>query len=361
MAADYYDVLGVSRTASADEIKKAFRTKAHQFHPDKSTGDAEKFKEINEAYQVLSDAEKRQQYDQYGQTFDQARRQGGAPGGNAYGGFGGFDGANVDFGDLGDMFGDLFGFGGGSRRSVQQRGRDIAVKMEIPFRMSIDGGEQRITIKRLLRCERCGGHGAEPGTERATCGTCHGSGQVRQVQRTMLGAMQSVQVCPDCDGEGTTIKTRCDSCRGEGRVERAEPLAVKIPAGISSGQKIRVSGQGEAGRRGTPAGDLYITISVAADPRFTRDGDDLTMERDIPLTMATLGGTIDIPTVDGEVTLKIPAGTPSGREFAIRGQGVPHLRGRGRGDIRVKVHIVIPSKISGKAKKLLKELQSEGL
>ncbi len=361
MAADYYDLLGVSRTANADEIKKAFRAKAHQFHPDKSTGDAEKFKQINEAYQVLSDAEKRQQYDQYGQTFDQARRQGGAPGGDPFGGFGGFQGGNVDFGDLGDMFGDMFGFGGSTRATKQHRGRDIAVSMDVPFQYVIDGGEQRITIKRLLQCERCHGQGAEPGSDRATCTTCQGSGQVRQVQRTILGAMQSVQACPTCEGEGTTIKTRCDQCRGEGRIEKAEPLSVKIPPGISAGQKIRINGQGEAGRRGAPAGDLYITIIVAEDARFVRDGDDLTMTRSIPLSTATLGGTIDVPTVEKDVTLKIPNGTPSGREFIIRGQGVPHLRGRGRGDLRVKVEVVIPAKLSAKAKKLLKDLQAEGL
>jgi len=361
MANDYYDLLGVSRTASADEIKKAFRTKAHQFHPDKSTGDAEKFKQINEAYQVLSDSEKRQQYDQYGQTFDQARRQGGAPGGDPFAGFGGFQGGNVDFGDLGDMFGDMFGFGSQRQSRQPNRGRDIQATLGIEFRTAAFGGEESIQLKRLTVCSRCDGRGAEPGTQPETCKTCQGSGQVRQMQRTILGAMQSVTVCPACEGDGTTITTRCDRCRGEGRTESTDTMTVKIPAGIQTGQKIRLVGKGEAGRRGAPAGDLFIIPEITPDPRFRRVDDDIVTDTSIPISRATLGGTIDVETLDGTSTMKIPAGTPSGREFILRGKGVPHLRGRGRGDHRVIVRVQIPEKLSGRAKKLLKELADEGL
>ena len=360
MATDYYDLLGVSRNASAEEIKKAFRTKAHQFHPDKSTGDAEKFKEINEAYQVLSDTTKRQQYDQYGQTFDQARRQGGAPAGDPFGfGQNGFQG-NVDFGDLGDMFGDLFGFGGRTSHKTE-RGRDIQAVLNVPFRVSVFGGEEPITFKHLAGCDRCGGTGAEPGTSRETCGTCQGSGQVRRVQQTMLGAVQSVQACPTCHGEGTKIVTRCDRCHGEGRVEKTDTMTIKIPAGIATGQKIRLPNKGEAGRRGTPSGDLYIEIDVEPDPKLKRDGDDLVVEVELPLTTAALGGTIDVPTIDGPTTMKIPAGTPSGQTFLLRNKGVTHLRGRGRGDERVIVRVRIPTKLTAKSKKLLKELADEGV
>jgi len=365
MAANYYDLLGVSKSASADEIKKAFRTKAHQFHPDKQTGDAEKFKEINEAYQVLGDAEKRQQYDQYGQTHDQARRQGGAPaGGNPFGaGFGqqgGFSG-NVDFGDLGDIFGDVFGFGGGSRRRGPSRGSDIQATLRIQFKTAAFGGEETIQLRHHVACERCQGNGAEPGTSAETCPTCKGSGQVRAVQQTILGAMQSVQTCSTCQGEGTTVKTKCSTCHGQGRQEKTDTITVKIPAGIADGQRIKLSGKGEAGMRGMPAGDLYLEVDVVKDLKFTRDDDDVVMSVDVPMTVASLGGTVEVETLDGKVTLKIPAGTPSGKVLLLKGKGITHLRGRGRGDQRVTIEVTIPQHLSSKAKKLLKELQNEGV
>lgn len=363
MAANYYDLLGVSKSASQDEIKKAFRAKAHQYHPDKSTGDAEKFKQINEAYQVLSDAEKRQQYDQYGQTFDQARRQGGGPaGGNPFGGgYGGF-GGNVDFGDLGDIFGDMFGFGGASRgRSRPARGSDIQATIRIPFRVAAFGGEETIQLRHHVTCRRCAGNGAEPGTSVETCPTCKGTGQVQRVQQTILGAMQTVQVCSTCHGEGTTIKTKCTVCHGSGREEQTETITVKIPSGIASGQRIKLSGRGEAGQRGTPAGDLYLEVDVQEDPVFRRADDDVLTTSTVPFTVATLGGAVSVETLDGPVTLKIPAGTASGKVFIIKGKGIPRLRGRGRGDQRVTVEIDIPTKLSAKAKKLLKELQDEGV
>lgn len=360
MAADYYELLGVARGASQDDIKKAFRTKAHQHHPDKAGGDTEKFKAINEAYQVLSDPQKRQQYDQYGQTFDQARRQGGnaGPGGFPGGGFSG----NVDFGDLGDIFGDMFGFGGGRRQSARPaRGRDIAAHLPIDFRTAAFGGEQTLQLNHPVVCDRCHGSGAEHGSAPVTCATCQGAGQVQRVQQTILGAMQSIGVCPTCHGEGTTIQNPCGRCRGEGRVEKRETLTVKIPAGIAAGQKIKLTGKGEAGRRGTPAGDLFLEVEVQPDPTFTRDDDDVLVTATIPLSVATLGGVVDVPTLEGKVGLKIPAGTPAGKVLIIKGRGIAHLRGRGRGDQRVTIDLAVPKHLSAKAKKLLKELQNEGL
>ncbi len=367
MAANYYELLGVSKSASADEIKKAFRTKAHQFHPDKSTGDAEKFKEINEAYQVLGDAEKRSQYDQFGQTHDQARRQGGGPGaGNPFGAggnpFGGGYSGNVDFGDLGDIFGDMFGFGGGRRSQARSsRGSDIQATLRIPFRTAAFGGEETIQLRHHVTCVHCSGKGAEPGTSTETCTTCKGSGQVQRIQQTILGAMQSVQVCSTCQGEGVMITTKCKVCDGQGREEKMETVTVKIPEGIADGQRIKLSGKGEAGMRGTPAGDLYLEIDVTKDANFTRDDDDILTTAQVALTVVSLGGTVDVETLDGKTTLKIPAGTPSGKIFILKSKGIPHLRGRGRGDQRVTVEVVIPTHLSAKAKKLLKDLQGEGV
>ncbi len=362
MASDYYQLLGVNRSASADEIKKAFRTKAHQFHPDKSTGDAEKFKEINEAYQVLSDSTKRQQYDQYGQTFDQARRQGGPAAGGAGGPFGGGFGGQVDMGDLGDMFGDLFGFGGGrSARSRVTRGADIRAELTILFRLAAFGGEENIQIRHHVTCPECSGSGAKRGSAPKQCATCGGRGQVQRVQQTFLGAVQTVGTCPTCDGEGTTVSDKCSHCHGHGRIEKTEKITVKIPAGIDAGQRIKLAGKGEAGRRGQPSGDLYLDISIAPDATLKRDGDIVFGEAMIPMSVAALGGTVEVETLDGPVTLKIPAGTPPGKVFQIKGKGIPQLRGRGRGDHRVKVTVDVPKHLSAKAKKLLKELQDEGV
>ncbi|MEK7636889.1 MAG: molecular chaperone DnaJ [Patescibacteria group bacterium] len=367
MAANYYDLLGVNKSASTEEIKKAFRAKAHQFHPDKSNGDAAKFKEINEAYQVLNDAEKRRQYDQFGQTYDQARRQGGSPAGAGAGPFGdfsqpgGFTG-NVDFGDLGDIFGDMFGFGGGSRRRGDpSRGSDIQATIHIPFKTAAFGGEETIQLRHRVACSRCHGQGAEPGTSAETCHACKGSGQVRTVQQTILGAIQSVQTCPTCQGEGTTVKTKCTTCHGQGRQEQTDTITVKIPSGIADGQSIKLSGKGEAGMRGMPAGDLFLEVDVAKDSIFTRDDDDVLTTVNVPLTIAGLGGTVSVETLDGRVTLKIPAGTPSGKVLVLKSKGIPHLRGRGRGDQRVTAEVVIPKNLSARAKRLLKELQDEGV
>lgn len=363
MPADYYDLLGVNRGASADDIKKAFRQKAHQFHPDKTNGDAEKFKQINEAYQVLSDPQKRQQYDQFGQTFDQARRQGGGPAGA--GGFGGFPGGgfagNVDFGDIGDIFGDMFGFGGSRRSRRPTRGQDIQAAVRIDFRMAAFGGQQEFQLRHHVVCSRCQGSGAEPGSQPVTCPTCNGSGQVQRMRQTILGAMQTMETCSTCHGQGTTVDTPCRQCHGQGRREETETITVKVPAGIADGQRIKLAGRGEAGPRGTSPGDLYLEVSIAPDPVFHREDDDILTDADIPLTTATLGGTVDIETIDGPVKLKIPAGTPNGKVFLLKNHGITHLRGRGRGDQRVTINVTIPQHLTAKAKKLLKDLQDEGV
>ncbi len=366
MAQDYYSILGVARTASADEIKKAFRKKAHELHPDKAGGDAEKFKQVNEAYQVLGNQTKRQQYDQFGTTSEQAQRQGGFGGfggqsawGNAAGG--GFTG-NVDFGDMGDIFGDLFGFGRSSRGQRQPaRGREIEAELSIDFRTAAFGGSQTIELKHQVVCQHCKGAGAEPGSHRQTCATCQGSGQVQRAQQTFLGTVQTVQVCPTCKGEGTIIEKPCKVCHGEGRRSLMDRLTVKIPAGIDSGQQIRLSGKGEAGRRGTPPGDLYLRVRVAPDPVFKRRGSDLLSTITISITQAALGGTVEVPGLDSTQTLKIPAGTQSGKVFSLKNQGLVNIRGTGRGSHFVTVMVEIPSKLSGQQKKLLKELQSAGL
>lgn len=372
MAKDYYDILGVAKGASAEEIKKAYRTLAHKHHPDKSGGDETKFKEINEAYQVLSNAQKRQQYDQYGQTFEQAQRQGGFGGGGfswedfARQSGGGFQGQNVnfDFGDLGDMFGDLFGFGGGSRTRRTQRARqggDIQTEMSIDFREAVFGVEKLVDLYKLSTCGHCHGNGAEPGTKIETCPTCGGSGQVRQVQQTILGAFQSVGVCPTCHGEGKKASKKCTECGGSGRVKASEQIKVQIPAGISDGETIRLSGKGEAGTHGSSAGDLYITIRVKPDKEFTREKDDILSEVAVTFSQAALGTKVPVVTLDGEVTLHIPSGTQSGKVFKLKDKGVPHLRSRGRGDHLVTVTVVTPPHLSREQKKLLEELQQTGL
>jgi molecular chaperone DnaJ len=370
MAKDYYDILGVSKNATQDEIKKAYRKLAHQYHPDKAGGNEEKFKEINAAYQVLSKTDKRKQYDQFGSGFEQAGAGAGAGGfswedfsraggGGPFGG--GFQQQNVEFdmGDLGDVFGDLFGFGrrGRSQRTRQASpGNDIQTEMNIEFREAVFGAEKVIDLYKNVLCKHCSGNGAEPGTKIETCKTCGGNGQVEQVQRTILGALRSVVVCPDCRGEGKKVSKKCKQCHGEGRVKESERIKVKIPAGISEGETIRLAGKGEAGLKGMTSGDLYITLRVTPDPEFKREGDDIFSETEISFSQAALGDKISVNTLDSEVMLKIPAGTQSGKVFKLKEKGVPHLRTRGRGDHLVTVNVMTPSKLSRKQKQLLEEL-----
>ena len=361
MAKDYYDILGVSRSASEDEIKKAFRKKAHEVHPDKAGGDEAKFKEVNEAYQVLSNKEKRGQYDQYGQTFEDARRQGGGPGAGAgFGGFGGQAGGfqgNVDMGDLGDIFGDMFGFGGGRSRSRRrQGGSDIQADLRLNFRDAVFGATKELELFKEGVCERCNGNGAEPGAKVTTCSTCKGSGQVQRVVNSMFGQMAQTTVCPTCEGQGSVPSTKCSTCGGNGRVKREHRIKVDIPAGIDDGETLRLQGQGEAGERGAPAGDLYLRMHVQADPTFTRKGANILSEVHLGVASAALGTKVEVETLDGPVSMKIPAGTQSGKVFRLGDKGVPHLRKRGRGDHLVTIVVDTPRKLSGERKKLLKRL-----
>lgn len=367
MAKDYYDILGVAKNASTDDIKKAYRKLAHQFHPDKQNGgDESKFKEVNEAYQVLGNEQKRKQYDQFGQTFGSAGQQG--AGGfswqdfaraNQQGDFGGFNGQSVDF-DFGDLFGDLFGFGGGSRsrkRSQANKGADTTAEISISLLEAVTGTEKQFSLKHYIVCDRCHGNGAEPGTKITDCKTCGGAGEVQQVQQTVFGQFATRVVCPTCHGEGKQITEKCSRCRGEGRIRQESVITVKIPAGIADGEQIRLSGKGEAGKKGSASGDLYLAVHVLNDERFTRKGDDIVSVILISISDAVLGTTVDVETVEGPVSLKIPSGTEAGKVFILRNKGVPHLRSRGKGDHLVTVEIEIPKRLSRDEKRLFEQLR----
>jgi molecular chaperone DnaJ len=358
MSKDYYKILGVDKGASAEEVKKAFRKLAHQHHPDKASGNEVKFKEINEAYQVLSDTNKRAQYDRFGSDFAQnAGGRGGFQGFEGFAGFGG-QGFNVNMDDLGEMFGgfgDIFGFGG-SRGGRKKQGRDIQVSLSVSFIEAAFGTEKEIKLKKAAVCSVCQGSGAQSVSDMETCKTCQGSGRVVRVQRTMLGNIQTQGICPDCQGEGKQIKNKCHQCHGAGVVSEVVSLSIKIPAGIDDGQSIRLSGQGEAGERGAPAGDLYVNVRIEPDKRFERQGSTVLSQVIIGFTMAALGGKIEVPTIDGPVNLKIPDGTQSGKQFILREHGIPRLNGRGRGDQIVTVVVKTPTGLSRSQRKLLEEL-----
>lgn len=348
MPSDYYDLLGVPKDASDEDIKKAFRKLAHQHHPDKPGGDAEKFKKINEAYQVLSDPEKRKRYDQFGANFEQ---MGGGPGG-----FGGFDfrqaGVNFDMGDLGDMFGDIFGMGG-ARRREPARGRNIEMDLHVSFEESAFGVDREITVRKTVECEECDGTGAEKGSKQIDCIQCGGSGQVRKVQQTILGSFQTVGTCPRCQGEGKTAERQCKRCGGQGVAKGERVLNVKVPAGIADGEVLRVTGGGEAAPRGGRPGDLYLAIRVRADKRFQRDGFDVHSTVEIGVGKAALGGSVPVETLDGPVELDVPAGTQPGQVFRLRGKGITHLRKSGRGDHLVTVAVRVPKRLSKEQRKAL--------
>ncbi len=363
---DYYDILGVSKSASADEIKRAFRKKAHEHHPDKGNGNAEKFKAANEAYQVLSDQEKRQQYDAYGQTFEQAGRSGGFnyAGGNPFEGFGfnesGF-GADFSegFGGLGDIFGDLFGTRE-SRASRKNRGIDLEMGMEISFIEAVFGTEKTVRLEKQDTCERCGGSGAASGSKVTTCPKCHGSGQIVTGRRTIFGIVQSRVSCDRCEGTGKVPEKACGTCDGKGITRQEKILEVKIPSGIDDGQRIRVAGEGEMGYRGTNPGDLYLRLKVVPSKEFKRDGFNLLKDLPIGFAQATLGAKILVKTMDGQIELNIPSGTQPGTIFKIKGKGVPHINQPSRrGDLLITARVVIPSKLSKKEKELLKQLAAE--
>jgi molecular chaperone DnaJ len=369
MSKDYYNILGVNKSASSDEIKKAFREKAHKFHPDKQGGDEAKFKELNEAYQVLGDEKKHSQYDQFGQTFEQARGQGGFSGFEDFRDFSGFtNGFNINMDDLGDIFGgfgDIFGFSarGGQGRRQRERGRDIEITLNIDFKDAVFGVEREISLRKTVSCSKCQGLGAEPGSDWETCSTCRGSGRVIKIQRTILGNVQMQTTCAACGGQGKIIKEKCRQCKGVGIMSEIVNLKIKLPAGVDNGETIRYTGQGEAALPGGQAGDLYIKVKVNPDKRFKRQGYDILSTADINITTAALGGKIEIATVDGPVELKIPEGTQSGRVFKLKAKGVPQVNGRGRfggaqdrrGDHLVEVIVKTPTDLSKKQKELLKE------
>lgn len=367
MAKDYYRILGVEKGASAEEIKKAYRKLAHEFHPDKAGSDhakkttnEAKFKEINEAYQVLSNDEKRRQYDQYGTTFEDAQRQGGGgPGGfgGFGGGFGGFNagGFRMDPEDIEDLLGGMFG-GGRSRR--QQRGQDIEVAVSLTFHEAVFGASKEIRLQKKVSCGTCKGSGAEPGSPIRDCVTCHGQGQVRAQHRTIFGNIETAQTCASCRGQGKKAEKACTACRGAGVQREVVSFPVQIPAGIENDQVVAIGGQGEAGEYGTPAGDLYVRVRVKADQQFERRGDDIWSEISVTFPEAALGTKKDVATVDGDVTMDIPAGTQSGDVLRLKGKGVPHMQSRGRGDHHVMVRVMTPTKLSRQQRHLLEQFDA---
>ncbi len=351
---DYYEVLGVSRGASEDEIKKAYKKMARKYHPDLNPGDKtaeEKFKEVNEAYEVLSDADKKARYDQYGHA-------GVDPNFGAGGFGGGFDGS-FDFGDLGDIFGSFFGggFGGGRRTNpnAPQRGESIRMSIAISFEEAAFGCEKAVTVERYETCDTCHGNGCAPGTSPEVCPDCHGTGTVQVRRQTPMGVFATSSPCPKCGGKGRIIHQPCKDCRGSGMVRKKKTIQASIPAGIDNGQTISIRGQGNAGKNGGPAGDLLITITVRPHELFRREGTSVLCEAPITFTQAVLGAELEIPTIDGKVKYTLPEGTQSGTTFRLKGKGIPSINGRGRGDQYVTVYIEPPKNLNKEQKEALKK------
>lgn len=348
---DYYEILGISKSASADEIKKAFRRLAVKYHPDKQGGDEAKFKEINEAYEVLSNPDKRQRYDQFGH----AGLGGNGGGSSGFNGFGG-QGQNVhfDFGDLGlgDIFGQFFGGGTGQGGQRSRQGQDVAVALTLTFEEAVFGATKEISLTIDDACSHCKGSGAEPGHSLKTCPTCHGSGQVNRVMNTIFGQIQQAAVCDNCHGHGRVPEKPCSVCRGKGVQRTTQQMDIKVPAGIDDGVAIRLVGRGEA-VQGGQKGDLYVNIRVRPHKKFTREGSLILSQENIDIVTAALGGTTRVDTVDGSLTIKIPAGTQSGTDFKLAGHGVTHLRGSTRGDHIVTIHVETPTKLTKRQRELL--------
>jgi molecular chaperone DnaJ len=354
---NYYDILGVQKSASEDDIKKAFRKLAQKYHPDKKGGDEAKFKEVSEAYAVLSDKKKRAEYDTYGKTFAGGGQQG----------FGGFDFSNfaqgAGFGgngqsfefDLGDIFSEFFGQNG--QRSA--RGRDISIDIELPFRDAVFGTERRVLISKMSVCTTCAGTGAKAGSKMTTCQTCNGKGSLRETRNSIFGTFTQERLCPRCKGKGEVPETPCETCHGEGVAKREEEIRVVIPAGVDDGEMIRMPGRGEATSSGG-AGDLYVKLHVRPDTRFAREGSNLTSSLSVKLTDALLGATYAVPTLNGEEKVQVPAGVAHGEVIRVRGQGIPYGRGS-RGDLLVKVDIQFPKKLSKNAREIIAKLKEEGL
>lgn len=355
---DYYNILDVQKNASKDEIKKAFHKLAHKYHPDKSGGDDKKFKEINEAYQILSDDKKRREYDTYGSTFENAQQQG-------QGGFGGFDfsgfqnsgGVDFDFGNINDIFGEFFG--GGGERQQERRGRDISTEMHISFSEAVFGVERKVVIPKTSYCDTCEGSGAKPGSGMKTCETCNGQGKIHETKRSFLGSFSSVRACNTCLGSGKIPSEKCATCKGAGVLRKNEEITIKIPPSINNGEMIRMTGAGEAISHGI-AGDLYIKINVSTHPIFKRDGLNLTMDMDIKLTDALLGTEYTINTLDGAVKISIPEGVSPEETLRVREKGIPSGKNK-RGDLLIKVHIKLPKKLSKRSRELVDKLKEEGV
>ncbi|NLG36856.1 MAG: molecular chaperone DnaJ [Clostridiales bacterium] len=346
---DYYEVLGVDRSASDEDIKKAFRRLAKECHPDLHAGDKEaeaRFKEVNEAYEVLSDPQHRSQYDQFGHAGPQG-----------FGGFGGFQGG---FGGFEDIFESFFGgdiFGGRRGRTGPQRGRDVEVNLRITFEEAAFGAKKSVTVNRQEHCETCGGSGAKTGTRRETCSQCRGTGQVRQVRQTILGQTVTSSPCPACSGTGSVVKEPCADCRGTGRVMRQRTISLDVPPGIDDGQSISLRGQGEAGYREGPSGDLLVHIAVQPHKLFVRDGYSVKCEVPITFTQAALGAEIEVPTLDGRVRYEIPEGTQTGTVFRLRNRGVQKLHSTDRGDMYIRVNVEIPQRLTRAQKDILRKFE----
>ncbi|MBI4312245.1 MAG: molecular chaperone DnaJ [Chloroflexi bacterium] len=343
---DYYEVLGIGRDASEEDVKKAFRRLALEYHPDrnKSAEAEERFKEVSEAYQVLSNPEKRSAYDRHGHA-------GVAGNGNAQG-FDGFE----NFGGFGDIFDAFFGGFGRQSRPGPQRGRDIEVLLTLTFEEAALGAEKAVEVQRTEACARCNGARGEPGTSPVTCSACRGNGQVRRSQQSLFGQFVQVVTCPTCNGQGEVVSRPCAQCRGAGYERQTRKLKVQVPAGVDGSSQIRLSGDGHSGVLGGPAGDLYISLRVLEHSWFKRDGFDLLLELPISITQAALGDAITVPTLEGETSLKIPAGTQSGAVLRVKGQGVPHLQRRGRGDLVVTCRVQTPTSLDPEARRLLEAL-----
>jgi molecular chaperone DnaJ len=347
---DYYEILGVPRTASPDDLKAAFRRLARQYHPDvnKSPDAEEKFKELNEAYAVLSDDQKRAAYDRFGHAGVRG------PGGAA-------PDINFDFSDFADIFGDLFGFGGFTRttrrtRNAPRRGADLQYRLDMTFEEAVFGAEKEIEITRDEVCGTCSGTGAEPGTSPVRCSTCNGNGEVRQTRQTILGSMVQVATCPTCNGTGETIATPCHTCQGRGQERRVRRKVIAVPAGVDTGTQIRLAGEGQPGSNGGPNGNLYVVIQVKTHKYFRRRETDIMLDLSINVAQAALGAEVEVPTVDGPTKLKIPPGIQPGKVLTMRGKGVPHLRGNGRGDQQVIINIDIPSRLTPEQRQLFEQL-----
>jgi len=343
---DYYEVLGVPRDASTEAIKKAFRKLAMQYHPDRNNkpGAEERFKEINEAYEVLSDPERRLAYDRFGHDGAQGFGVTGRP----------FDG--FDMGGFGDIFDAFFGGTATRTRREPRRGADLRASLTITFEEAAFGCEKEIEVTRTELCSRCAGQGNEPGSQLTRCPACNGSGEVRRIQRSFFGQFVNVATCQQCGGEGRIVTEPCKECRGSGRQRQRRRLAVRIPAGVSDEAQMRLTGEGDAGLNGGPPGNIYAAIHVQPHELFQRENSDIIYDLEVNIAQAALGAAVKVPTLDGPHPLRIPAGTQNGRTFVLRGKGVPHLRGQGRGDELVRVHIVVPTTLTAEQKRLLKEL-----